>query len=239
MFRQDWLMQQIEMAARVLAAIVSRARSGQPLEALGMFDQAYQPLLGVSASLLPVLPDEQLLERLAPGGVPDPDRWPFLVRLLITEADLYATVGDPEQAHARYRRAARIAAELGGDHSPDPELDADVATRLRQTDPDAELRVVAARLFERAGRYADAEDTLFDAIDDLDAIDELDDGGGGDDGGGERSRDGEELVDAAIAMYLRLLGKDDRTLAAGNLPRDEVNQSIAECLRRSVRHRRS
>jgi tetratricopeptide (TPR) repeat protein len=228
MFRQDWLMQQIEMAARVLAAIVGKARAGQPLEALGMFDQAYQPLLGVSARLLPVLPDQQLLERLAPGGVPDADRWPFLVRLLITEADLYVTLGDPEQAHARYRRAARIADELGGDRSPDPELDADVATRLRGTDPDAELRVVAARLLERAGRFADAEDTLFDAIDELDAAD-------GERGLGDQTRDGEALVDAAIAMYLRLLAKGDRELAAGNLPRDEVNQSLAELLTRTPR----
>ena len=69
--RKDWLMRQIEMIGRMLAAILGKARSGQQVEALGMFDAAYQPLLGVGSKLLPLLSDEQLLEMLTPGGMPD------------------------------------------------------------------------------------------------------------------------------------------------------------------------
>lgn len=237
MFRQehheDWFMRQIELAARVLAAIIDKARSGKQLEALGMFDQAYQPLLGMSAGLLPYLPDTQLRDLLAPGGVPDANRWPFVVRLLLTEGDLYATQGDHGQAFARHRLAAVLAADLGGEATPDADLDAQLADRLRGYELDTPLRLLAARLSERAGRYADAEDTLFTGIDDHDADrpDPRHDVARQD---GSR-QDPEPLIEAAIAMYLRLLDKDDPTLAAGNLPRDEVAESLAELLARHPR----
>jgi len=211
-FRRDYIMRQIEMAAKMLAAIIAKARSGQPLEALGMFDQAYQPLLGVGARLVPVLSDEQLLLMLKPGGVPDDNRWPALVRLLVTEADLYLEVDQPEEALPRYRKALLLLVELGGSRPvPDADLALALAGRLRGFRLSVAERIDVAAVYEAVGRYADAEDTLFEGLD------------------GDTA---DELADAAIAFYRRLLDKDDAELEAGNLPRHEAEAGLAEVLSR-------
>jgi tetratricopeptide (TPR) repeat protein len=212
MFRKDYLMRQIEMAAKVLAAILAKARSGQPLEALGMFDQAYQPLLGVGARLVPVLSDDQLLLMLKPGGVPDDNRWPALVRLLVTEADLYMDLDQPAEALPRYRKALLLLVELGGGKpAPDPGLALALAGRLRGFHLTVAERIDVASVYEAGGHYADAEDTLFEGLD-ADSAD--------------------ELAEAAIAFYRRLLDKDDAELEAGNLPREEAEAGLAEVLAR-------
>jgi tetratricopeptide (TPR) repeat protein len=212
MFRKDYLMRQIEMAAKVLAAILAKARSGQPLEALGMFDQAYQPLLGVGARLVPVLSDDQLLLMLKPGGVPDDNRWPALVRLLVTEADLYMDLDQPAEALPRYRKALLLLVELGGGKpAPDPGLALAMAGRLRGFHLTVAERIDVASVYEADRHYADAEDTLFEGLD-ADSAD--------------------ELAEAAIAFYRRLLDKDDAELEAGNLPREEAEAGLAEVLAR-------
>ena len=210
MFRRDYLMRQIEMAARVLAAILAKARSGQPLEALGMFDQAYQPLLGVGSKLVPVMSDDQLLDTLKPGGVPDDNRWPVLVRLMTTEADLHAELGHHGDALPRYRKALLLVRELGGDRpSPDPSTEAHLADQLRGYDLGPDERLDVAAVYERAGRFADAEDTLFEGLE-------------------EAASDPGRLAEAAIGFYRRLLDRDDEALEAGGLPRPEVEAGLAE-----------
>src|SRR6266540_3284155 len=148
MYQRDYLMRQIEQAARVLAAIMRKALGGEPDQALGMFDQAYQPLLGVSQRVVSTLTDEQLDTGLA--------------------GDLVERTG-------------------GMALSPSQ-------------------RLALARVLESLGRYADAEDALFEAIDDLPA-----------DTG---------LVDAGIAFYQRLLALQDADLETGGLPREEVKSSL-------------
>jgi len=214
-------MRQIEIAARMLAAIIAKVTSGKRLEALNMFDQAYQPLLGVGARLVPVLSDEQLLAMLTPGGVPDSDRWPLLVRLLVTEADLYAAQGDDVAAGIRYHKALMVVRELGGGEPGfDPGLCSHLCDQLRTFAPPPGERVEIARLYERAGRFGDAEDALFEGLDTEGE-------------GAQGSGDTEELTQAAIAFYRRLLAKDDAELAAGNLPREEAQAGLTEILERS------
>src|SRR6266511_2008230 len=177
MYQRDYLMRQIEQAARVLAAIMRKALGGEPDQALGMFDQAYQPLLGVSQRVVSTLTDEQLISLLTSGSMPDLRRVASVLEVVKSEADVHTQAGNQQAAATRYRRALTLAGYL-------------------------------------AGRYADAEDALFEAIDDLPA-----------DTG---------LVDAGIAFYQRLLALQDADLETGGLPREEVKSSLAELLRRQV-----
>jgi hypothetical protein len=224
MLQRDWLMRQIEQAGRILGAIIAKVRSGQTTDVLGLFDQAYRPLLGVGSAALPYLSDEQLLDMLRPGGSPDDRRWPVLARLLAVEADIHERRGSGGEALPRWRRAMLLLNRLGGERQPDPGLAAEVAGRLRAYRLQPATRVEVARLYEGAGRYADAEDTFFEGLDEADAAPA---GAGG--AGGE-----ELLVDEAIAFYRRLLGLDDGALEAGGLPRDEAQAALAELLARPV-----
>jgi hypothetical protein len=94
-------MRQIEQVGRMLAAIVGLAKGGRGDEALGMFDEAYKPLLGVGTGVVAVLGEGQLVDMLTSGSNPDMRRVALAMELLTTEADLYAEAGRLGEAVAR------------------------------------------------------------------------------------------------------------------------------------------
>jgi tetratricopeptide (TPR) repeat protein len=207
-------MRQIEQVGRMLAAIIGLARGGRGDEALGMFDEAYKPLLGVGTGVVATLDDAQLVDMLTSGSNPDMRRVALALELLKTEADLYAGAGQAGEAAVRYRRAVALAGTLAA--RSERLLDRELATDLLKRAGDLELsvpqRLAAARVLEALGRYADAEDALFEVID-------------------ERPDD-PEPVDEAIAFCQRLRPLEPEQLAAGGLSLQEVNDTLAELLRR-------
>ena len=68
--------------------------------------------------------------------------------------------------------------------------------------------------YEQMGELAKAEDMLFAVI--------------------EEEPGNVELLNFGIVFYQRLLGHSDRTLVAGNLPREEVKASLAELEKRKA-----
>jgi tetratricopeptide (TPR) repeat protein len=214
LYQRDYLMRQIEMVGVVLARILRIARDGRPGEALGLFEEAYQPLLGVSARVVSTLSDEQLLSLLTSGSMPDLRRVATVLELLKVEADLHEQTGSHAAAAARYRRALALAGFLAARSEAllDAAIAADLAGRAAAMELPAAQRLQLARVLEAVGRYADAEDALFEAID-------ADPGDAG-------------PVEAAIAFCQRLLALDPERLTAGGLPVDEVKASLAELLRR-------
>jgi len=216
MYQRDYLMRQIEQAARALAAIMKKALGGEADQALGMFDQAYQPLLGVSQRVVSTLTDEQLISLLTSGSMPDLRRVASVLEVVKSEADVHTQAGNQQAAATRYRRALTLAGYLAGrsDELLDTGLAGDLVERTGGMALSPSQRLALARVLEWLGRYADAEDALFEAIDDLPAD--------------------TSLVDAGIAFYQRLLALQDADLETGGLPREEVKSSLAELLRRQV-----
>jgi tetratricopeptide (TPR) repeat protein len=207
-------MRQIEIAGQMLARILGLARRGRRDEALGLFDQAYQPLLGVSARVVSTLSEEQLLSLLTSGSMPDLRRVATVLELLKAEADLLDEGGNRAAAVPRYRRALALAGFLAARSAdlPDAALAADLVERVGALELTVAQRTQLARLLEALGRYADAEDALFEAID--------------------ADPDDPGPVEDAIAFCQRLLALDPSVLEAGGLPLDEVKASLAELLRR-------
>ena len=207
-------MRQIEQVGRILAAIIGLAKGGRGDEALGMFDQAYKPLLGVGTGVVAALDDAQLVDMLSSGSNPDMRRVALALELLKTEADLYAGAGQAGEAAVRYRRAVALAGTLAArsERLHDRELATDLLKRAGDLELSVPQRLAAARVLEALGRYADAEDALFEVID-------------------ERPED-PEPVDEAIAFCQRLRPLEPEQLAAGGLSLQEVNDTLAELLRR-------
>ena len=102
-------MRQIEQVGQMLARILGLAKGGRGDEALGMFDEAYKPLLGVGSRVVAVLDDGQLVDMLMSGSNPDLRRVAMALELLKAEADLYARAGQAGEAAVRYRRAVALA----------------------------------------------------------------------------------------------------------------------------------
>jgi tetratricopeptide (TPR) repeat protein len=209
-------MRQIEQVGRMLAQIVGLAKGGRGDEALEMFDEAYKPLVGVGSRVVAVLDDGQLIDLLTSGSNPDMRRVALALQLLIAEAGLYRGAGQAGEAALRYRRAVALAGCLAA--RSERLLDRDLAAGLLERAEELELtdpqRLAVARVLEALGSYADAEDALFELIDDR-----PDDPG---------------PVDEAIAFCQRLRPLDPEELEAGGLTRQEVDDTLAELLDRPV-----
>jgi tetratricopeptide (TPR) repeat protein len=207
-------MRQIEQVGRMLAAIMGLAKAGRGDEALGMFDEAYKPLIGVGSRVVAVLDDGQLVDLLTSGSNPDLRRVALALELLKAEADLYQGAGQPGEAALRYRRALALAGCLAArsERLLDQRLAGELLDRAGELELSAAQRLATARVLEALGRYADAEDALFELIDDRP----------GDPG----------PVEEAIAFCQRLRPLEPEQLAAGGLSLEEVNATLAELLRR-------
>jgi tetratricopeptide (TPR) repeat protein len=207
-------MRQIEQVGQMLARILGLAKGGREDEALGMFDEAYKPLLGVGSRVVAVLDDGQLVDMLTSGANPDMRRVAMALELLKAEADLYAGAGQAGEAAVRYRRAVALAGCLAArsERLLDPGLAADLLERAGELELPAAQRLAIARVLEALGRYADAEDALFELIDEAP---------------GDPAP-----VEEAIAFCQRLRPLEPERLAAGALPLEEVNATLAELLRR-------
>ena len=207
-------MRQIEQVGQMLAAIMGLAKGGRGDEALGMFDEAYKPLVGVGSRVVAVLDEGQLVDLLTSGSNPDMRRVAMALELLKAEADLYAGAGQPAEAALRWRRAVALAGCLAArsERLLDHELAADLLDRAGELELSVAQRVAVARVLEALGRYADAEDALFELID-------------------ERPDD-PGPVEEAIAFCQRLRPLEPEQLAAGGLTLEEVNDTLAELLRR-------
>ncbi|HYT24987.1 MAG TPA: DUF6483 family protein [Actinomycetota bacterium] len=214
MYQRDYILRQVELAAQALARILRLARDGRGEEAVGLFDQAYRPLVGVSGRVVATLDEEQLLTLLTSGSSPDPRRVAVAVELMVAEGDLHAEAGREADAAIRYGRALGLAAYLASHMGrlPDRGLAARLAARAGELDLTAAQRLHLCRLQEALGRYADAEDSLFEAID--------------------GAPDPTAAIDQGIAFYQRLLARDDDDLEAGGLPRDEVRAALVDLLHR-------
>jgi len=198
----------------MLARILGLAKGGRGDEALGMFDEAYKPLLGIGSRVVAVLDDGQLVDMLTSGSNPDMRRVAMALELLKTEADLYAGTGQAGEAAVRYRRAVALAGCLAArsERLLDRELAASLLERAGELELSAAQRLAVARVLEALGRYADAEDALFELIDEAP---------------GDPGR-----VEESIAFCQRLRPLEPEQLAAGGLPIEEVNATLAELLRR-------
>jgi len=209
-------MRQIEQVGQMLAHIMGLAKGGRGDEALGMFDEAYKPLIGVGSRVVAVLDDGQLIDLLTSGSNPDMRRVALALQLLTAEAGLYRGAGQAGEAAARYRRAVALAGCLAArsERLLDRGLAAELLERAEELALNDGQRLAVARVLEALGRYADAEDALFELIDDR-----PDDPG---------------PVDEAIAFCQRLRPLEPEELAAGGLTRQEVDDTLAELLARPV-----
>jgi hypothetical protein len=160
-------MRQIEQVGQMLAHILGLAKGGRGDEALGMFDEAYKPLTGVGSRVVAVLDDGQLIDLLTSGSNPDMRRVALALQLLKTEADLYRGAGQAGEAAVRYRRAVALAGCLAArsERLLDHELAAGLLERAEELALTDDQRLAVARVLEALGRYADAEDALFELID--------------------------------------------------------------------------
>jgi tetratricopeptide (TPR) repeat protein len=207
--KDDLLQRTVEQIARALALLAGRVHDAAAAgEVRGQLESAYRDHLGVAGDTIRRLSTDQLVGVLSAAGALDGDR-AFVVAALL---ELDAEIPEPDEARraALRMRALELYAEAGAVRVGQVDLPERVR-RLRSALRDYQLPggayVRLIRYLEADGRLAEAEDLLFEWLED---------------GGATRF-----VVAEGRAFYERLLARDDAALEAGQLPRAEVREGIA------------
>jgi hypothetical protein len=212
-YAQDYIKRMIEQFGEFLLALKQLLAEDRRAQAREQLDAAYRALLGMDATFIRQAPDDYLLLACGMAQVGDLDKALALGDLLAADGDWHAMEGDDETAQACYRKATRLLIEtllrqpFGTSAAYVEKIDA-LIEKLEHDGLPFDLRERLFRYHERVGRYADAEDDLFDLL--------------------AAWPDDPGLLEAGIAFYERLLALKDHELLLGGLPRDEVLAGLAE-----------
>ncbi len=182
-------------------------------EALVLINQTSQKLLGLDSTLLSRLSERYLLELLENTTDYGTARCLVMAALVKQEADVHDMLGDADLSIALYSRALRFYLAIIPDHRiMDEETHlatlAEIADKLRGADVPRETRLQLFRLFDRIHRYAEAENVLYDMLD-QDPADA-------------------DAMNLGIDFYERLLGLHPARLLAGKLPREEAEAGLLD-----------
>ena len=208
-------MRQIEQVGQMLARHYGAGQGRAWGRGAGMFDEAYKPLIEVGER--GSWPRSTTVGGPANlRGEPGPAAGGAGLRVLKAEADLYAGAGQPGGG------GAALPAGPGPGRLPGRPVGCSTGgwpaswsgPRARRRRPSG---WPPARVLEALGRFADAEDALFEVIDD---------------------QPGDPApVEEAIAFCQRLRPLEPDRLEAGGLSTGEVNDALAELPPRAGRRR--
>lgn len=220
MFQRDYILRLVEQLAKTLGAVLTLKKARRFEEAEQVITEAARNLVGLDIETLLALPLDQIVTLFSPGGSLDTGKCLVVADILYEHGDIKALRGDEKTAYLARFRALGLLLEVSGrgelTRAPNPDAyrrKIDVLTEVLERyapSPDIQRRLIDH--YERHGRFAEAEDILFELID----------------------SGHEEVVGVGIALYKRLLEKSDVELESGNLPRAEVQDGLAQLQARAA-----
>ncbi len=163
MLTEDYIMRMINQVLAVFLQALGLKKAGQYSEALQVFDQAVESLLGLRASLAKQLEDRQVLALLTFQDKLDIDRLLVLADIYHEESEVHTLQGQPEQSLFAAQRSLRLYLEaaLATEANPTIELVQKIeAQRSRLSAPDllVETRLALLDYFDHL--LASGEDFL-------------------------------------------------------------------------------
>jgi hypothetical protein len=211
MLRKGYIERLVEGLVLVLTRVLDLKEKQDYAGALSLLRTAGKNLSGMDIDTLPALSDKTLLTLFAANNVLDVARSVVVARLLGEQADIYEAQGRTDAAAVSRRKALVLFTELLMQEEDlrtneyRARVDALIAgMRERELPPALHHRLF--RYHEAVGEYARAEDALF-------AL---------------RESNYPDASAEAVSFYRRLLTKSDEALTAGGLPREEVEETLAE-----------
>jgi hypothetical protein len=215
MIRRDYILRMIEELRRVLAGIVALKQGRRWQEVEGTVEEQFKRLVGASAPEALAFSDTELSARLMQGEATQfvRDKTLFLITLFKEAGDAAVAQDRPVQARAFYLKGLNLllGTFAGAEPTDRPDFVPTVAVftaALVDAPLPAQTQAMLMHHYERTGAFAKAEDALFALLD--------------------AAPDAGEAVEFGMAFYDRLRTQSDAVLAAGNLPRAELETGVAE-----------
>lgn len=214
MTQQDYILRMMQSMGRVLAQIIYQREIKDYQGAFDLIDEQFKQALGMGRGFIHSLPDETLLSMLTSLGVLNVEKCWLVATLLKAEGDVYEDEGDANESYYSYLKACNLFLEAALDsHNPHSTKRVGIILEVEEILPKIEVYELPPRTkqllfsyFEHTGRFAKAEDTLFEALE---------------------ADSSQDMLAQGIAFYRRLLRKSDTELQAGNLSRTAVEDGLA------------
>jgi tetratricopeptide (TPR) repeat protein len=209
-----------ERVGRTLAIILGLRQANRYEEALIYIDDLFLQAVGLTSSFINSVSEETLLQMLSPLGELSIDKCLWVAALLKAEGEIYEDQGNTLESYYRYLKSLRLFLEvqlhertlsISNFYVETEEL----LSRLEEYEVPDSIKSRLFSYYELTGRYAKAEDILFELL--------------------ETDHRNREIFQQGIAFYERLQGKSDFDLAAGNLSRDEVKEGLAQLKQMKLR----
>jgi Family of unknown function (DUF6483) len=213
MVNKDYILRLAERLGRFLARIIFLQETNQHEEALILIDEAFRQATGLTTGLINSLPEETLLGMLSPHDVLNVELCFYVAALLKAEGDVYASLDKQNESYYRHLKALNLFLELFLRGKSIDELDLfpnidDLVQRLEEYELPLPTNQKLFHYNEKAGRYARAEDVLFDML--------------------EADSVPPDLIAEGINFYHRLMAKSDDELLLGNLSREELEEGLSQ-----------
>ncbi|RAP75316.1 DUF6483 family protein [Paenibacillus montanisoli] len=208
MFQRDYFMSMIEQMGQVLGQVMGLKQQRKQEEALLVIDELLDRQFRMNGKLIRQLSDADIVRLMTTNGVVETANLHAIALLIKEEAKLLAELGRPEQGFPLQLKAFHLFMRLAILDAPallrtPSEEAAELDAELGIYELPRDTKLLTREWHEADGRYDEAENVLHELLED------------GALSGGE-----------AVDFYRRLLLLPDEALAAGGLPRDEVNDGL-------------
>jgi hypothetical protein len=230
MAQRDYILRMFEEMSRAVAQIIYQREIKDYQATHDLIDEQFKQTLGMGSGFLHSLSDETLLSMLTTLGMLNIEKCWLIAMLLKAEGNLYADEQDENKSYYSYLKSCNLFLEALYDQNQHCNIEkiAEIEELLGKLE-DYELPPRTMQLlfwyFEYTGRYAKAEDMLFDILE-IEPDEEME------------CIEGIESVDEmrskGEAFYVRLLSKNDSTLENGNFSRAEIRDGLARLHQLSI-----
>lgn len=211
MTQRDYILRLAEEVGRALSQVLYHKQQKDYAGALAFIDEQFKQTLGIGAGFIRSVPEETLLSMLTSIGTLNTEKCWLVATLLKAEGEIYEEQSDVDESYYSYLKALNLFLEVllldasasGIEYVPEVE---GLLYKLHDYELPPQTAVKLLQYYENAGRYAKAEEVLFEML--------------------TGANPQGELVERGIAFYRRLMKKSDAALIAGNLARGEVEEGL-------------
>lgn len=237
MFQNDYVMRMIEQFSQAIAALLGLKQKKNPSEALELNGKLFKRLFGLNPNLVRVLSERDLIDLLSWEGEAPQEKLLMMATLLKEEGELNGMLEKPDAMYRFSLKALNLTLIAASARIESEWLDVgkqidELTEALKDCELPRDTKEMLWVYYGDAGRFADAEDILFELLELEPAEENV--GHPANDSYSNADLDNSTVADnrskllaEAESFYERLLGLRDDVLEAGRLPRDEVKDSLA------------
>jgi len=211
MVKNDYVMRMIEQLSAVIGQIIGLKNQKKFKESQEILNTTLKRYLGLNLQSLDILSYKDLIRIISAGEKPDSEKCIILAELLKQESGIYEAQGNYINAYSLQLKSLNILIEVllaDADVYSEQYLDKinEIINLVKVYEIPSNTKGLLFQFYELTGSYDKAEDVFFEWL--------------------ESEKNSKDIINKGIAFYKRLMNKGEEELIEGNLPVNEVVESL-------------